>query len=380
MKRYLPTYEECLQMCESKGDMVFYEIKHKIDGYDVSLFNYRFPIFTDFVKPVESNENIQDAFELRGLCFVFNEDGTLFNRFLMLHKFFNLDQVEITQYDKVKDLPIKSVYNKEDGSLSTFIKLPNGRILGKTKMGFDNDQTKNINKIYNKNEAIKTFVDDCLVQDFVPMFEYVSWDNKIVLDYNEPELILLRVRDNKTGEYVNVEDFRGLGFRVVESEKITLSDMMKLAETTEDKEGWVTEFENGLFMKLKTEWYFLTHNLNDETSHEHVIIGHILNDNIDDVVSKLDTSKQPEKLDFIDAIDKVVKRYMSRRKVEIEELITKFNGDFKDFAINYLNDKSFHIAIGVLRGSDIYEKIKEETLSKTNKLMKARDFLQENNK
>jgi hypothetical protein len=38
-------------------------------------------------------------------------------------------------------------------------------------------------------------------------FEYVSPMNRIVLRYLQEELILLRMRDNKTGEYLDLNDY-----------------------------------------------------------------------------------------------------------------------------------------------------------------------------
>jgi hypothetical protein len=53
----------------------------------------------------------------------------------------------------------KSIYNKEDGSVASFVKLPNGKVLGKSKMSFESDQAVGINRVYNTNEDVKNFVD-----------------------------------------------------------------------------------------------------------------------------------------------------------------------------------------------------------------------------
>jgi hypothetical protein len=53
---------------------------------------------------------------MRGICFIFNTDGSLFKRFLLLEKFFNLNQVPESMYSIVKDYKIKAISNKEDGS------------------------------------------------------------------------------------------------------------------------------------------------------------------------------------------------------------------------------------------------------------------------
>jgi hypothetical protein len=143
-------------MC-AKEDAAFYESKFTIDGFSLSVFNYRLAQYKDFVTPLESKPNVK-AYEMRGLTFVFNQDGSLFKRFLLLEKFFNLNQVPESMYSIVKDYKIKWVNNKEDGSIASYIQLPNGKVLGKSKMGFDNEQANGINRIYKTITDVKTFL------------------------------------------------------------------------------------------------------------------------------------------------------------------------------------------------------------------------------
>jgi T4 RnlA family RNA ligase len=205
MEYFLPTYDECVRMCNTV-DSAFYENKYVMGGYNVSLFNYRIAQYKDFTTPIEG-ENLR-AFELRGLTFVFNEDGSVYRRFLLLQKFFNLNQTEDTLYDAIKDYTIKEIHNKEDGSIASFIELPNGSILAKSKMSFESEQAVGINRIYRTNEAVRNFVQYTMDNDLVAVFEYVAPHNRIVLMYNTEELILLRVRDNSTGKYISLESLK----------------------------------------------------------------------------------------------------------------------------------------------------------------------------
>ena len=83
---------------------------------------------------------------------------------------------------------MKYINNKEDGSISSFVKLPNGKILGKSKMSFESDQAIGMNRIYNKNKDVKSFVDWTLDNDIIAIFEYVSPTNKIVLNYTKEDM------------------------------------------------------------------------------------------------------------------------------------------------------------------------------------------------
>jgi len=194
----LPTYEECVEMCSAE-DSPFYETKTTLEGFPVSMFNYRLASSSDFLTPKSR--------EMRGITFVFNEDGSLYKRFLLLEKFFNLNQVPDSMYSIVKDYKIKFVNNKEDGSVASFIKLPNGSVYGKSKMSFESEQSIGITRIYQNNLDVKTFVDLCLDSDITAVFEYVAPHNRIVLRYSQEELILLRLRDNNTGKHIDIKDY-----------------------------------------------------------------------------------------------------------------------------------------------------------------------------
>jgi T4 RnlA family RNA ligase len=386
-KYYLPTYEECVEICENNDKVVFYETKHVIDGYEVSVFNYRLASYTDFIQPIKG-KNI-NAKELRGLTFVKNKDGSTYRRFLMLQKFWNLDQVPETLYNTVKDKKIRAITNKEDGSLITFIELPNKKIIAKTKMGFTNEQAEAADEIFNENKNIKRFVEDCMKKDYVALFEYVSFKNKIVLDYPNTELILLRVRNNKNGEYIDLTSLDKFDISVAPTEELrTLDELIELAETLTDKEGYVIEFTDGQLIKLKTRWYFLRHQLlTDKVNREDNIIEFILDETLDDVIAQLDPLMDKEKIEWINNIDLKLKKFISNAMNEVQEMVDDYTGDWikpasenqehmKRFALKYKKHKLFGTAISVLKGKSVYDAVKDYIKRKTVHLEGARKFLE----
>jgi len=380
MSNYLPTYEDAKAMVSENGELVFYETIREIDGYVISTFNYRLPLYTNFISPLKDNIDA-DAKELRGLTFVFNKDGSLYKRFLLMKKFWNVNQVPETMYHEIKDYEQVSCYNKEDGSLISFIQLPNNKVVTKTKMGFDNEQTIEAEKIYNTNTAIKEFVDWCLANDIVSMWEFVSFKNRIVLNYDSANLILLRLRDNKTGDYLDVEKFRNKGFDVVEQEDYTLDEFMELSETLKDKEGCVFTLKkpDGTFLmiKRKTEWYFTQHNLvTNEINREDYVIKAILTDVIDDIVAQLDKKRDADKIKFIEDIEVIVSDFLKERISEIEDLVSKYDGSKKDFALRFRKDKNFGMAMVVINGkNDVYTVVREWLINQTKRLELARSFI-----
>ena len=75
----IPTYEQALELCSGEESPV-YESKMVVDGFNVSVFNYRLAQYKDFSNPISEKPELK-GYEMRGLTFVFNEDGSLFNRY-----------------------------------------------------------------------------------------------------------------------------------------------------------------------------------------------------------------------------------------------------------------------------------------------------------
>ena len=359
VKYSIPSYEEAVEMC-SKPDAAFYETKTNVDGYPISIFNYRLAQFSDFNLPLE-NKPEGKAFEMRGLTFVFNKDGSLYKRFVLLEKFFNLNQVPNSMYSVVKDYKIRYVNNKEDGSIASFIQLPNGKIIGRSKMGFDNDQANGINKIYKTNKDVNSFVNWCLLQDITPVFEYVAPHNRIVLRYSQEELILLRLRDNKTGKHIDIKEhldkIASIKIAPFEDDH-TLDDLIEKSKTEAEREGWIVQFDNDHMLKIKTDWYCQRHGLlTNDIYREHIIIGYILDDKIDDILGQIPEDEK-EAHERIQKIISIVKREINKLVSQMTSAYNDFvksGSDKKDYAINHrVGNPNFHFVMSM----DKYDKLK----------------------
>jgi T4 RnlA family RNA ligase len=374
----LPSYEECVEMCQ-KNDSPFYENKLIVDGYSISLFNYRLASSSDF-KTYKSRE-------MRGICFVFNEDGSLFERYILLEKFFNLNQVPESMYSVVSGYRIKAISNKEDGSIASFIKLPNGKVIGKSKMGFDNEQAQGINRIYKNNKDIKSFVDWCLNNSIVPIFEYVSASNRIVLRYTDEELILLRLRDNKTGKHLNIIDhlykLGSIKIAPFEDDHKDLDSLIHSVSNSVDKEGVVVQsedlFGNDFFYKIKGKWYCERHGLlTNDIYREHTIIGYILDDKIDDILGQIPEDEK-EAHERIEKIITIVKKVIDEKVIDIKnsyQVYLDMGSNNKEYALKYYKkEPNFGYVMQMSKGQDPYELAKDWLRDRTKRLMIARDFL-----
>lgn len=408
----IPTYEQALRICQKEGSP-FYESKMVVGGFNISVFNYRLAQYSDFVTPIVDDPSLK-AYEMRGLTFVFNQDGSLFNRYILLEKFFNLNQVPESMYTIVKNYKIKFVNNKEDGSIASFIRLPSGEVVGKSKMGFDNEQAIGINRIYKSDPNIKKLVDWALANGIVAVFEYVGPANRIVLRYAKEELILLRLRDNTTGKHLDLKDYMDQ----IGSVKISpfrddfrdLDHLMELIAVETDREGDVVQAEDehgrDFFFKLKTPWYMERHGLlTNDLYRENVLVGYILNDKIDDVLGQVPEDEKEAHV-RIHKLISVVKKAISDKMSDINKLYDEFvrtGKNKKEFAAKYLRHPDFGYAMVMdkadqlrnlpreevleyydsiedyekaIERCDPYELAKNYVKDHTNKLMIARNWLQ----
>lgn len=386
---FIPTYEDCVEIC-SVIDSAFYESKFVIDGFNISVFNYRLAQYKDFVNPIENRPDVK-AYEMRGLTFVFNTDGTLFKRFVLLEKFFNINQVPETMYSVVKDYKIKFINNKEDGSIASFIQLPNGKIIGKSKMGFDNEQANGINKIYKTREDIYTFVNWCIGNNIIPIFEYVSPSNRIVLKYLKEDLILLRMRDLITGRHIDIKDhldkIGSIRIAPFEDDMVDLDNLTEVVAKQVDKEGVIVHAIDSVgkdfFFKIKTPWYMALHGLlTNDIYKENIIIEYILDDKIDDILGQIPENEK----DAHDRINKIISVVKNAIDVKVSELkksykfFTSFSSR-KEYAIKYYKkDPNFGYVMQMDKGVDPYELAKKWVKDNTKKLMMARDWLSKRDK
>lgn len=421
MKYNLPTREECQEII--KNSEAFYCTKHIIEGQNVELYDYRLASITDFVS--------NNAFELRGLCFVEQADGS-WKRNILLNKFFNLNETKIEyikafskstgemlydgpegtleinsmqsklapiykfeRYPKcswlledIQNKKIVRVQDKRDGSLISFVKFQNGNIRAKSKMSFTSEQAVMAQSILNENKNLQDFLEYCFEYNLTPIFEITSPHNQIVLSYNNTELVLLQIRINATGEYFSkeaIEEVQKL-FNIViadeyPEEYYSFEKLMQLQRTEEDIEGYVITLEDGQMLKIKTEWYFAMHGLTTEGTRENLLIQSILEDRIDDVISLIPDG---EKKEFMIATAEKVQHKFNHLVAEYKFLTNKYFDQYNDrkaFAFRYSNHELFgYIMKGLNKPIDEIEQtaekfVKDFILNKTKKLNEAKAFL-----
>ena len=372
------------RLCEVYKNFNFYKTMHRIDGYDIVTFNYFLCEFKHFDRPLDESPEIK-GYDMQGVTFVFDKDAQGNNvnprRFLMLKKFFNVNQVVETQLDLIKNKKIKHITLKEDGSLVTFMLLPNGNVFAKTRAGFTNEQTTNAMELYKNQIGVKHFVDISLRANYTPLFEYVSYDNRIVLQYSVKELRLIGIRNNVTGAFHSVANMRQVPSIVTVKvlSMMTFEELEYLVHTVKDIEGVVVEFEDGQLVKWKTSWYFNLHGIRtDNIFREDYIIKNYLNETLDDVTQEIKRIDNADIFIFIDNVINSVNNWSAFIDKTIDEFIEIYKSYEKWETFASENKSLF---LGLIRikieTPELYNKRKIDYMLKRTRHLKESKFIVE---
>ena len=378
----LLTREECIELVENYPS-VFFCKKEIVEQFEVETYSYR---ICDYKLMKET-----DSFEMRGICFVKNVDG-VWQRNLLLTKFFNLDENEDNRLKLLQTKQIVSVQEKLDGSLISFVKFPDGSIKAKSKTSFYSEQARAANMIYLVDNNIKKFVDNMLNVDIVPIFELIGFQNQIVVQYDSPySLVLTQTRDNKTGKYM--ENFESLidlyDIKVSKFYTKSIFELLRDKGMNTSEEGWIVKFSDGSFVKIKTNWYAELHKtISPNSFNESSIIHMILDNTIDDIKPNLTVTK----MNYLKQIEEIVIFRFNRIYNGVSDLIDiffkEYEGNSKSFSLVYsangINPNEYFPLVMKIVKDPLYMASSNTVISssvsghikyKTRTLERAKDFL-----
>jgi len=286
-------------------------------------------------------------------------------------------------YDDLKDLQIVRVANKEDGSAVRFMMIE-GELVAKTKFSFESEQCELAMKVVESNSRLKEFIMKTLEMRLAALFEIVSPLNKIVLSYNETTLHLLQMRDEETGEYLDIYDndlVEEYGVSTADKEVLySLEELMEMSETVEDKEGWVITFSNGKMAKQKSRWYMRLHDIMSFGLRENKLIERVLCEEVDDLLSFIPVEAYEER-DYINELTNVIISHVNHLATQAYDLFNaEYNGDRREFAIKYNKHSLFSFMVKLF-GENTFETVEKAVIKnvifKTRKLKLAQEYLRD---
>lgn len=163
----------------------------------------------------------------------------------------------------------------------------------------------------------------------------------ITYDIEENKLVLLGIRDNKTGNYLKREDYEALAkeFNVEIVKKLELSwvDLFKDIDTLQFFEGYIihTDIPYNEMIKVKTEWYSQMHSLQNSLLNPKKVALAIIEERIDDVVARLVLNENLELADKIRLFEKdVLSDYKKFYNMVLDKVKSFASYDMKQFALS----------------------------------------------
>lgn len=311
-----------------------------------SIVNYvvntpdTFPRITENMSPEELNKAVLLR-ECRGIAF--DEDGYILSR--PYSKFFNLNERPETQSNVIDFNETHHVLEKLDGSfIRPLYNKKDKDFRVATKMGLT-DTAANAEKHIADKMNYYDFFKFCYDMNMTPIFEWCSEQNRIVILYEEPKLVLTAIRDLYSGRYMAYDQMVSIAnnfkLPVVGTYPSinNINEFMSTVDDNENIEGFVIRFVSGHQLKVKTSDYVLKHKSADIVSNNRQLIELILNGNIDDIK----THVLENEIKKIENMEKLV----SETVLDLSDQLKKFYSKYKhlsrkEFALTVMkNEKPF---------------------------------------
>jgi RNA ligase len=213
---------------------------------DLTIWNYT---------PKVQYERLWDDITLQCRGLVTNSEGKIIAR--PFKKFFNYEE------HKSEDIPNENyvVYEKMDGSLGILFYYADQWIIA-TRGSFTSPQSIKGFEMLSKYDLSELF------KSHTYLFEIIYPENRIVVDYNgEEKLVLIGAIETETGIEDDITIYFHYGFDVVTMYEISNKTYDSIKNIIpNDKEGYVIAFKNGFRMKIKGDEYIRLHRILTETS------------------------------------------------------------------------------------------------------------------
>ena len=178
-----------------------------------------------------------------------------------------------------------------------------------------------------------------IMQNYTPIFEFCSRDQRIVLDYPDTMMPLTAMRCNVSGKYVSRvllevtgTDYMWSVVDVIDStDFLSIRALANVVKDWADAEGVVVAFPSGFRVKIKAADYVMKHKALEGLRFEKDVVELILTNKLDDVISFLAKDQQDRLIAFRDAvISNIHKANQNIRKIFLE--ISKQTTNRAEFA------------------------------------------------
>ena len=330
---------QLLPLIEDKPEFVL------IDKGDYQVIDYVYMDNKTFDRP--------ELMECRGIKFC--RDGLILAR--PFRKFFNYGE-------QGSDLPFHRphvITDKLDGSMIHPV-IIDGRLYMHTRKGHTDVAKKAERFILSSGRGYSEFCIRALKDGWTPIFEYVGPENRIVVRYDEEDLVLLAMRHTITGNIMGyfdlLESADAFDVPVVTpatAPRLSKEVFVEHARTLEDAEGYVVYFDNGYMVKIKADDYVLKHRALDDMNSKKKVVALCAQGFMDDVLPTLDEADRLDLLGFNDGVQAEITRY-SGTAMTLAQKVIRGDMERKDFAAAMAEQDVprwlIGVAFGIMDGKD----------------------------
>ncbi len=229
--------------------------------------------------------------QCRGL--IVDGQGTVVAR--PFRKFFNISEHDNPEFVPVPyGMPFKA-YEKMDGSMGIAYYGQGGWEIA-TRGSFVSEQAEFATRLLTQKYKSAMSL---MKPELNYLFEIIYPENRIVVDYGDmQELVLLGVIRTSDGVELPLEDFVNLSFR--QPQVFDTLNIESLPRDTQNFEGYVIRFENGLRVKVKLDDYVRLHKLMTGITSNRIWEMLAAGQKVEDAVKELPDEMYDEVMEVVD--------------------------------------------------------------------------------
>jgi RNA ligase len=313
--------------------------------------------------------------ECRGL--IFGPDGRIMSR--SVHKFFNVNEREETQIHMLDMSKPHEILEKMDGSMIRPI-MVDGEVRLATKMGVTDTALVAERWLHGQEKFRRAemlgILETAIFDGVTPIFEFIAPNNRIVLEYAQADLVLLALRDNRTGYYFSLDsqvgqEFCDLFTRVPAYGSVdgSFAEYIERARARVGREGDVIRFADGHMVKIKNDWYVQIHKTKDQIRNDRNILALLLNNALDDVMGFLDINDRARVLDYERRYHEAYRGRLAELEAIARRVLAEAGGDRKTLATVVLPQsglarEEWAFMFNAANGRDMNEMLQAYVMSK----------------
>eukprot|EP00565_Helicotheca_tamesis_P001677 CAMPEP_0185740780 /NCGR_PEP_ID=MMETSP1171-20130828/38584_1 /TAXON_ID=374046 /ORGANISM="Helicotheca tamensis, Strain CCMP826" /LENGTH=374 /DNA_ID=CAMNT_0028412701 /DNA_START=80 /DNA_END=1204 /DNA_ORIENTATION=+ len=280
-------YKNLILLCNTRSKKFFYK-DFKVEGNVYRIFNYRLAKYGDFCQP--------SALESRGIMFRLDNDEPVCLVAMPMEKFFNLNENPFTMNIDLSEIDEAEI--KSDGSLiSTYVHDSN--LFLKTRGSTESPQSFHAFHWLNEKSNIefRSQLWNIASRGYTVNMEWVAPENRIVLKYEQQNLIVLNIRRHSDGAYIQMDQLsHEFDFEIDEilnhwTERLSLPNwddfVNKVIPSKQNMEGYVLRLKSGQRIKIKTSWYRALHKTSSKLDNPNHLFEAVLEETVDDMKAML---------------------------------------------------------------------------------------------